>query len=59
MPLEMRSPGIPEVSVGDLSINADLATIVDVANAGYGAVMDELADPLSPRRRIVEQGRSS
>ncbi len=39
VPLEMRGPGIPAgVTVGDLSINADLApTIVDVANASPGA----------------------
>ena len=42
VPLEMRGPGIPRgVSVGDLSINADLApTIVDAANASPGLVMD-------------------
>jgi arylsulfatase A-like enzyme len=38
----MRGPGIPRgVNIGDLSINADLApTIVDVANASPGLVMD-------------------
>jgi N-acetylglucosamine-6-sulfatase len=42
VPLQMRGPGIPRgVNVGDLSINADLApTIVDVANANPGVVMD-------------------
>jgi arylsulfatase A-like enzyme len=42
VPLEMRGPGIPRgVNVGDLAINADLApTIVDVANANPGLVMD-------------------
>ena len=42
VPLQMRGPGIPQgVTVGDLSINADLApTIVDVANASPGLVMD-------------------
>ncbi len=42
VPLAMRGPGIPRgVKVGDLAINADLApTIVDVANANPGLVMD-------------------
>jgi N-acetylglucosamine-6-sulfatase len=42
VPLEMRGPGIPQgVDVSDLAINADLApTIVDVANANPGLVMD-------------------
>jgi N-acetylglucosamine-6-sulfatase len=42
VPLEMRGPGIPPgVTVGDLSINADLApTILDAANASAGDVMD-------------------
>jgi len=42
VPLEMRGPGIPPgVTVGDLSINADLApTILDVTGASAGDVMD-------------------
>ncbi len=42
VPLLMRGPGIPRgVDVGALAINADLApTIVDVANASPGLVMD-------------------
>jgi N-acetylglucosamine-6-sulfatase len=45
VPLLMRGPGIPRgVSVSDLVINADLApTIVDVANASPGLVMDGLS----------------
>jgi N-acetylglucosamine-6-sulfatase len=42
VPLQMRGPGIPPgVTVGDLSINADLApTILDVTGATAGDVMD-------------------
>ena len=42
VPLQMRGPGIPAgINVSDLAINADLApTIVDVANASPGLVMD-------------------
>ena len=42
VPLMMRGPGIPRgATIGDLAINADLApTIVDVANANPGLVMD-------------------
>ncbi len=59
MPLEMRGPGIPEgVSVGDLSINADLApTIVDVANASPGAVMDGRSLIPLAQTPGVERGR--
>ena len=59
VPLEMRGPGIPEgVSVDDLSINADLApTIVDVANASHGAVMDGRSLIPLAQTPGVERGR--
>jgi N-acetylglucosamine-6-sulfatase len=42
VPLEMRGPGIPKgVSIGQLSINADLApTVLDAANATAGLTID-------------------
>ena len=59
VPLEMRGPGIPPgVKIGQLVINADLApTIVDVANASPGLVMDGRSlIPVAQRPRI-ERGR--
>ena len=60
MPLEMRGPGIPQgVNVDDLAINADLApTIVDVANASPGLVMDGRSLIPSPRSRVSSGGAS-
>jgi N-acetylglucosamine-6-sulfatase len=59
VPLEMRGPGIPPgVTVGDLSINADLApTILDVTGASAGDVMDGRS--LIPLTQLpgVERGR--
>jgi N-acetylglucosamine-6-sulfatase len=59
VPLEMRGPGIPSgVSVGDLTINADLApTIVDATGANPGLDMD--GRPLIPvaQQPGIEQGR--
>jgi N-acetylglucosamine-6-sulfatase len=59
VPLQMRGPGIPHgVSVGDLSINADLApTIVDVANASPGLVMDGRSLIPVAQQPGIEQGR--
>ncbi len=55
----MRGPGIPRgVSVGDLAINADLApTIVDVANANPGLVMDGRSLIPVARNPGIESGR--
>jgi N-acetylglucosamine-6-sulfatase len=65
VPLQMRGPGIPRgVQVGSRAINADLApTIVDVANASPGLVMDGRSlipvanDPGIGRRRklLIEE----
>jgi N-acetylglucosamine-6-sulfatase len=59
VPLEMRGPGIPRgVNVSDLSINADLApTIVDVANASPGLVMDGRSLIPVAQQPGIEQGR--
>ena len=59
MPLQMRGPGIPQgVNVGALSINADLApTIVDVANAHPGLVMDGRSLIPVAQNPGIEQGR--
>ena len=59
VPLLMRGPGIPQgVSVGDLAINADLApTIVDVAGANPGSVMDGLSLIPVAQQPGIEQGR--
>jgi N-acetylglucosamine-6-sulfatase len=59
VPLEMRGPGIPRgVTIGDLSINADLApTIVDVANANPGLVMDGRSLIPVAQQPGIEQGR--
>ncbi|TMK73523.1 MAG: sulfatase [Actinobacteria bacterium] len=59
VPLEMRGPGIPEgVSVSDLAINADLApTIVDVANASPGLVMDGRSLIPVAQQPGIERGR--
>ena len=59
VPLQMRGPGIPPgVRVSDLSINADLApTIVDVANANPGLVMDGRSLIPVAQRPGIEQGR--
>ncbi len=61
VPLLMRGPaaGIPRgVSVGDLVTNADLApTIVDVANADPGLVMDGLSLIPVAQQPGIEQGR--
>ena len=59
VPLLMRGPGIPQgVNVRDLSINADLApTIVDVANASPGLVMDGRSLIPVAQRPGIEQGR--
>jgi N-acetylglucosamine-6-sulfatase len=58
-PLQMRGPGIPQgVEVGRLSINADLApTIVDVANANPGLVMDGRSLIPVANQPGIEQGR--
>ena len=55
----MRGPGIPRgVNVGDLAINADLApTIVDVANANPGLVMDGRSLIPVAQQPGIEQGR--
>ena len=65
VPLQIRGPGIPQgVTVDDPAINADLApTIVDVADASPGAVMDGRSlipvaqDPGSERGRelLIEE----
>jgi N-acetylglucosamine-6-sulfatase len=59
VPLLMRGPGIPRgVTVNDLSINADLApTIVDVANAGPGLIMDGRSLIPVAQQPGIEQGR--
>jgi arylsulfatase A-like enzyme len=59
VPLQMRGPGIPRgVKVSDLSINADLApTIVDVANANPGLVMDGRSLIPVAQQPGIEQGR--
>ena len=59
VPLQMRGPGIPRgVNVGALSINADLApTIVDVANANPGLVMDGRSLIPVAQQPGIEQGR--
>ncbi|MEK6327941.1 MAG: sulfatase, partial [Actinomycetota bacterium] len=59
VPLQMRGPGIPPgVGVNDLSINADLApTIVDLANASPGLVMDGRSLIPVAQRPGIEQGR--
>ncbi len=59
VPLEMRGPGIPAgENVSDLSINADLApTIVDVANANPGLVMDGRSLIPVAQQPGIEQGR--
>jgi N-acetylglucosamine-6-sulfatase len=59
VPLQMRGPGIPRgVNVSDLSINADLApTIVDVANASPGLVMDGRSLIPVAQQPGIEQGR--
>jgi len=59
VPLQMRGPGIPQgVKVGSLSINADLApTIVDVANADSGLVMDGRSLIPVANQPGIEQGR--
>jgi N-acetylglucosamine-6-sulfatase len=65
VPLEMRGPGIPPgVTVGDLSINADLApTILDVTGASAGDVRDgrsliplaQLPGSASGRELLIEE----
>jgi N-acetylglucosamine-6-sulfatase len=59
VPLEIRGPGIPRgVNIGDLAINADLApTIVDVANATPGLVMDGLSLIPVTQNPGIESGR--
>jgi arylsulfatase A-like enzyme len=59
VPLLMRGPGIPVgVNVSDLVINADLApTIVDVANANPGLVMDGRSLIPVAQQPGIEQGR--
>jgi N-acetylglucosamine-6-sulfatase len=59
VPLEIRGPGIPQgVTVSDLAINADLApTIVDVANANPGLVMDGRSLIPVAQNPGIEQGR--
>jgi arylsulfatase A-like enzyme len=59
VPLAMRGPGIPRGErVGDLSINADLApTIVDVANANPGLVMDGRSLIPVAKHPGIERGR--
>jgi N-acetylglucosamine-6-sulfatase len=61
VPLLMRGPnaGVPRrVSVNDLAINADLApTIVDVANADPGLVMDGRSLIPVVQQPGIEQGR--
>ncbi len=59
VPLLMRGPGIPRgVDVSDLVINADLApTIVDVANASPGVVMDGRSLIPVAQQPGIEQGR--
>ncbi len=59
VPLQMRGPGIPRgVRVGSLAINADLApTIVDLANASPGLVMDGRSLIPVANRPGIERGR--
>ncbi|MEK6328384.1 MAG: sulfatase, partial [Actinomycetota bacterium] len=59
VPLQMRGPGIPRgVRVGSLAINADLApTIVDVANADPGLLMDGRSLVPVANRPGIERGR--
>ncbi|MEK6272370.1 MAG: sulfatase [Actinomycetota bacterium] len=59
VPLVMRGPGVPRgVNVSDLSINADLApTIVDLANADPGLVMDGRSLIPVAQQPGIEQGR--
>ncbi len=59
VPLLMRGPGIPQgVDVDDLVINADLApTIVDLANANPGLVMDGRSLIPVAQQPGIEQGR--
>jgi N-acetylglucosamine-6-sulfatase len=59
VPLLMRGPGIPRgVNVSDLVINADLApTIVDVANASPGLLMDGRSLIPVAQQPGIEQGR--
>jgi N-acetylglucosamine-6-sulfatase len=59
VPLQMRGPGIPAGErVNDLAINADLApTIVDVANAKAGLVMDGRSLIPVAQQPGIEQGR--
>jgi N-acetylglucosamine-6-sulfatase len=59
VPLLMRGPGVPRgVTVSDLVINADLApTIVDVANASPGLVMDGRSLIPVANQPGIEQGR--
>jgi N-acetylglucosamine-6-sulfatase len=59
VPLEMRGPGIPHgETVSDLAINADLApTIVDVANANPGLVMDGRSLIPVAKQPGIERGR--
>jgi len=59
VPLQMRGPSIPRgVRVGSLAINADLApTIVDVANANPGVVMDGRSLIPVAQQPGIERGR--
>ncbi|MEK6272320.1 MAG: sulfatase [Actinomycetota bacterium] len=59
VPLVMRGPGIPRgVKVRSLAINADLApTIVDLANADPGLVMDGRSLIPVAQQPGIEQGR--
>ncbi len=59
VPLQMRGPGIPRgVNIGDLTINADLApTIVDVANASHGLIMDGRSLIPVAKQPGIERGR--
>jgi N-acetylglucosamine-6-sulfatase len=59
VPLQMRGPGIPRgETVSDLAINADLApTIVDVANANAGLLMDGRSLIPVARNPGIESGR--
>ena len=59
VPLQMRGPGIPQgETVSDLAINADLApTIVDVANANPGLVMDGRSLIPVAEQPGIERGR--
>ena len=59
VPLQIRGPGIPQgVQVGSLATNADLApTIVDVANANPGLVMDGRSLIPVANQPGIERGR--